>query len=226
MRFKFGHPEKIKFIIFVVSLVLLWYLGRYIPVDGSAIQEALRKFSLFYAGIIFVALYVVVTFFVWFSKDVFKVLSAVLFGAYVSTLFIWIAEIINAFILFYLARILGRDFAARHIKGKYKNLDDRLYKANFFWLFTFRFVPLIPFRFLDLASGMTGVPFRRYLLAVILASPLRIFWVQYVIVGVGESIFKKPQLMLEYLAVNKTVYIFSLIYLVLVILLIFKLKKG
>jgi uncharacterized membrane protein YdjX (TVP38/TMEM64 family) len=82
----------------------------------------------------------------------------------------------------------------------------------------FRAVPLIPFRFLDLACGLTGMPFKIYLIAVILGSPLRIFWVQYVLAGLGKSIFNNPYALVEYLLDNKILFMFSFIYLLLVIL--------
>lgn len=213
-----------KFLIFIILIILLWSLGRYFPVDTKNVEQYLKKFPVFYAGIIFVILYVIVTFFIWLSKDVFRFVAAVLFGAYISTLFIWIAETINAFVLFHLARYLGRGFVENSLGKDSKNLDERLAKTNFFWLFMFRLVPLIPFRFLDLACGLTKISFRKYLLAVILGSPLRIFWVQFVLAGVGKSIFNNPYALSEYLIQNKTLFIFSFIYLLLVILVATKIK--
>lgn len=216
-----------KFLVFIIALILIWYLGRFFHIDTQAIESSLRKFPVIYSGIIFIALYVIVTFFIWLSKDIFRFLAAVLFGAYFSTLFIWIAETINAFILFYLARSLGRGFAENILKANQKDLDRKLAQINFFWLFMFRSVPLIPFRFLDLTAGLTNISFKRYLLAVIFGSPVRIFWLQYVLCGVGKSIFSNPLALTEYLLQNKYIFIFSFIYLLLVILVTLKIKsKG
>lgn len=218
------HKKKIEFLILIIALILFWYLGRFFRIDTQALQRSLGRFSLFYSGILFVILYCFVTFFVWLSKDVFKFMGAVLFGAYFSTLFILIAEIINAFILFYLTRYLGRGFVEKSLEKRYKNLDQRLANINFFWLFLFRAVPLIPFRFLDIALGLTNISFRRYLIVVILGSPIRIFWVQYIVASVGESIFNNPYALVEYLLKNKTLFMFSLAYLILVIFLAVKFK--
>lgn len=205
-------------------MALTWYLGRFVNFDSQAALIFLKKVPFFYAGVIFVILYCTVTFFIWFSKDAFKLLGAVLFGAISSTLFIWAAEIINAFILFNLSRYLGRDFAEKTLKEKFNNLDDKLGRVSLFWLFLFRVAPLIPFRFLDIASGLTTISFRKYLAIVILGSPIRIFWVQYVLTGVGKNIFTNPYALSEYLVQNKTLFIFSLAYLILVILVLFKIK--
>ena len=48
--------------------------------------------------------------------------------------------------------------------------------VEFMKLFAFRSIPLIPFRFLDLAYGLTSIPFPKYFLVSAIASPVRIFW--------------------------------------------------
>jgi uncharacterized membrane protein YdjX (TVP38/TMEM64 family) len=219
--------NKIRFLIFVVLLVAVWYAGKLFSVNTEAVEAFLKKFPLVLSGLIFSGLYVAVTLFVWPAKDIFKIVGAILFGAYASTLFIFIAEIINVFVLFYLARSLGRDFVEQSLKksAKYGNLDEKLGGISFFWLFLFRFVPLVPFRFLDLACGLTKISFKRYLLAAILGSPVRIFWIQYVLSAVGKSIFTNPLVVSEYLLQNKTFMLFSLIYLLLIILVAGKIRE-
>ncbi|MCM8771415.1 MAG: VTT domain-containing protein [Candidatus Omnitrophica bacterium] len=162
------------------------------------------------------------------NKDIFKVAGAILFGAYTSTLFIFIAEIGNVFILFYLARSLGRNFVEQSLRksARYSNLDEKLGGVSFFWLFLLRFVPLVPFRFLDLACGLTKISFRRYLAAAILGSPVRIFWIQYVLSAVGKSVFTNPLALSEYLLQNKAFLFFTIAYFILVILVFLKIRKG
>lgn len=216
--------DRLKFLFFVAALVLFWFFGRFFPVDTEAIQKSLAQFPHFYSGVIFVLLYVVVSFFLWFSKDVFRFAAAVLFGAFLSTLFIWIAEIINTGILFHFSRGLGRNFVENSLKGKYRNLDQKLAGLNFFWLFMFRLVPLVPFRFLDLAMGLSKISFRRYFTAAILGSPLRIFWVQFVLAGVGRNFFKSPSLVAEFFLKNQNLFFLSILYLILMLIVGFKLK--
>jgi uncharacterized membrane protein YdjX (TVP38/TMEM64 family) len=167
---------------------------------------------------------VVVTFFVWLSKDFFWLAGALLFGAVFSALLVWIAEIINAFILFYLARCLGRGYVERSLAERYRKLDGKLGDLSFIWLFIFRAAPLIPYRFMDLASGLTRMPFKRYLAAVILGSAFKIFWLQYVLAGVGKSVFDNPAVIIEYFLSNKTLLMLSLIYPIFVIAVWLKIK--
>jgi uncharacterized membrane protein YdjX (TVP38/TMEM64 family) len=219
------YRNKIKFIVFVAILVLIWYLGCYIPLDAKDIQRCLGGLPAVDSALLFIFLYVSVTFFVWLAKDLFKVIAAFLFGAFLSTILIWMAEVINACILFFLARKLGRGFVAKTLSGRYSKLDDKLARVNFLWLFLFRAVPLIPFRFLDLTCGLTRIPFKKYLAAVVLGSPLRIFWVQYILVAIGKNIVYNPHLLSQYLLSNKPLFILSLAYLGLVIAVAWKIKE-
>lgn len=218
--------NKIKFLFFILGIILICLLTKYISVKQELIEPYLKRFPLVYSGIVFIILYVIGTFFVWFSKDIFRVTAAILFGAYFSTLFVWIAEIINAFVLFYLARILGRDFVEKKYGTRQKNLDEKLENISFFWLFMFRIVPLVPFRFLDLACGLTKINFKKYLMAVIFGSPLRIFWLQYILAGVGKSVFGNPYVLSVYLMQNKLLYIFSLVYIILVVIVALRLRRN
>jgi uncharacterized membrane protein YdjX (TVP38/TMEM64 family) len=220
-RFK----SSIKFLVLIAVLVLSWLLGRYYSFDTDRFNELLLRFPLFWSGLIFVFLYVAVTFFAWFSKDLFKVLGAVLFGAYLSSFLIWIAEIFNATILFHLSYFLGRDFVERSLKGRMKRFDQKLASAGFGGIFLLRIVPLVPFRFLDVAVGLTKVRFRQYLLAVIFGSPLRIFWIQYILAGVGKAFFKDPGVLIEYFSANRFFYFLSLVYVIAAIVVAFKMRS-
>jgi len=215
----------VKFLILTGILALVWFLGIFFHVDTAFVQGTLQKLPIFYSSVLFILLYCGVTFFIWLSKDIFRLISALVFGAYLSTLLIWVAEIFNACILFNLSRKLGRNFVENSLKGKLGNLDKKLGKLNFFWLFMFRSVPLVPFRFLDLGCGLTNLSFKKYLLAVILGSPLRIFWVQFVLAGVGAAVFSNPAALTEFLVANKPLFILSFVYIILVILVAFKFKS-
>jgi uncharacterized membrane protein YdjX (TVP38/TMEM64 family) len=220
-----SQKNKIKFLILVIALFLIWLLGRYFNLDIQAIRKSLEGYPLIYSAVIYIILYVVISFFVFFSKDLFWLMGAILYGAALSTLFICIAETINACILFYLARSLGRNYVWKTLTGKYKNFDEKLSNIGFFWVLVFRAAPLIPYRILDLAAGLTNIKFRKYLLAVILGSPVKMFWIQYILTAVGANFFKNPSLTISYFTQNPALLIFSFIYIILIITVIIKIKK-
>lgn len=226
MSFK-RYKSELGLLLLIISLAIIWYLGRSYHIDPAEVEGSLKKFPLFLSGAIYITLYVVITFFIFFSKDVFWVLGAVLFGAVFSTLVICLAECINAFILFYLARNLGRGYVEKKVSGKYKYLDEKLGKVKFLWLFIFRAAPLIPYRFMDLAAGLTSIHFRRYFTAVVLGTPLKTFWIQYILAGVGYNIFRNPSSLVQYFLSNRILFIFSFVYIIFIIAVLIKLKyKG
>ncbi len=212
------HQPEIGFFVLVATLFLLWFLGRFFNLDTPSLQSALARFPLSLRGVTYIALYVAVTFFVFFSKDFFWLAGAVLFGAGTSTLLISISEVINAFILFFLARFLGRAYVDRELSNRYRKLDERLSGLPFFWLFLMRAVPLIPYRFLDLAAGLTKIRFRRYLAACILGTPLKTFWLQSILVSVGDNIYKNPSAVVEYFLDHQALLFLSFLYILGVIL--------
>ncbi|MCX5706796.1 MAG: VTT domain-containing protein [Candidatus Omnitrophica bacterium] len=219
------YKRELGFLILIIGLLLFWYLGRYIPLNIPAIQSALSKFPLVLSSILYVVLYVVITFFIFFSKDFFWISGALLFGPFLSALLICIAETINAFILFYMARLLGRAYVEKQVSKKYQYLDAKLGRINFFWLFIFRAAPLIPYRFMDLAAGLTRISFKRYILAVILGSPVKIFWIQFILYAVGQSVVTHPAVLAEYFLSHKTFFLFSLVYIILMGLAVFKVSS-
>ncbi|MDP2939445.1 MAG: VTT domain-containing protein [Candidatus Omnitrophota bacterium] len=226
MKEKSASKNLFNFLALILILFFSWLLGRYCKIDTNYLQSLLLKFPFVIAGILFIFLYVVLSFFIWFVKDIFKVVGAIIFGAYLSSALVFLAEIINAVILFNLSHFLGRHFVENQLKGSFANLDKKISKLGFFGVFVLRAVPLIPFRFLDIAAGLTRVSFKEYFLACALGSPLRIFWLQFILAAVGLSIFKDTNAMAEYFLNNKIIFVFSLIYLALAIILGVFIKKS
>lgn len=216
----------LRFAVFILLLFALWFLGKTFKIDSRQIEESLRRFSLLKSGAIFVIAYVVITFFVWFSKDAFRIASAVIFGANISSLLVFIAESINAILLFHFARYMGREFIKeKFLKNKFSEWDRRFAKAGSPKLFLMRVIPLIPFRYLDLFMGLSGISFGRYFAVVVMASPLRIYWLQFILAGAGKSFLNNPSYLIEYLLAHRVVFLSSLAYLALTIILAFKLRS-
>ena len=219
------YSQELKFIAFILVILLLWYLSRYLGIDIPALQDSLSGYPLFLSASLYVLFYVTISFFLFFSKDVFWFSGALLFGPFLSASLICVAEFINAFILFYLSRFLGRGYVHKKLSGRYQALDEKLSRLNIFWLLVFRAAPLVPYRFMDLAAGLTGMRFGKYLVAVILGTPLKMFWIQYIVYAVGKSILNNPLALTEYFLNNKVLFLSSFIYIILVAMVIFKIMK-
>lgn len=217
MGIKIHKHHRLGLLIAILVLCLFFYLSRYISIDIPAIQKSLAAFPLSISAPLYVILYVIITFLLFFSKDVFWFMGAFLFGPYLSATLICIAEVINAFILFYTSRLLGRDYVEKKLSSKYRKLDEKLSKMNIFWLFILRAAPLIPHRFLDLAAGLTRISFRKYLIATIFGTPIKIFFIQYVIYSVGKDIFSDPVALMDYFLSHKILLYLSAGYIILFI---------
>ena len=128
------NKYRLELLILILVICSFWYLSRYFPIDISAIQRSLSVFPLAISAPLYIIFYVVVTFFIFFSKDLFWLMGALLFGPFLSATLICIAEVINAFILFYIARLFGRAYVEKRLSGRYHKLDEKLSSISLFWL--------------------------------------------------------------------------------------------
>jgi uncharacterized membrane protein YdjX (TVP38/TMEM64 family) len=212
--------------LIIAFLLLVIIVSKFFKVGPDELRQMLAAKSPFVVAVSFVFLYVAITFFIWLSKDIFRFIAAVIFGPILSTLLVFLAETINAVILFSLSRYLGKAFVDVLLKSSSRRgLRRHISQGGLWTLFALRAVPLIPFRFLDLICGLTQMRMSQYLMIVVLASPVRIFWVQYILSGVGEAAFRNPGLLIDYLRANQLAFVWSLVYLILAIALAFKLKR-
>jgi len=219
----FVNSKSLKFIILIAFLVICWVLGRFFYIDEFQYKHYLTKFPIALSGMIFSALYVVITFFVWAAKDVFKLVGAMVYGPVLSFLFIWIGEIGNACVLFFVSRRMGRDFVESKVGKKYAGLDEKISKLSFLDLFFLRAIILVPYRVLDLLSGLSKISFKKYLLAVFIGSPVRIFVVQYFLYLFIVLFNNDYSKLVEHLSDNFTVVGLSFIYMVASLFLVFRL---
>ncbi|MCK4882926.1 MAG: TVP38/TMEM64 family protein, partial [Candidatus Omnitrophica bacterium] len=198
-----ANNKVLKFILFLIVLAVCWYLGRVFDVDVAYYQGILARYPLALSGLIFVVLYVVTTTFIWFGpKDVLRISSAILFGAYVSTVFVWVGEMINSAIMFYLSRVLGREYVQQRFRVKAGELDKMKDDSSFLGVAAWRINPLIPFRLMDLGYGLTRISFKKYFCAIVIISFFRILWLQFILAGIGTSLFQDISAMLDYFLAN------------------------
>jgi len=221
----FLSSKRFKFILFIAFLAFCWLTGWFLKIDQDSVKDYLGHFPLALSGVIFVVLYVGVTFSMWAAKDLFKLVGALLYGAPLSAFLIWIAESLNAALLFLLARSMGRGFVEKRMGTRYARLDERIESLSFGDLLFLRAVILIPFRFQDLAAGLTRMDLKRYLSAVLLGSPLRIFVVQFFLVVFMASFGKDIMKTAEYLAAHRGIFFFSMAYALATVLLVVRLKR-
>jgi uncharacterized membrane protein YdjX (TVP38/TMEM64 family) len=221
MRLRFAAP-RVRFVLFLLFIIAFIFLGKLVSVDKGAIDAFLKRVPLPYACVAFAFLYVVGTFMIWYLKDPLKVVGAILFGAYLSTLLIYLAEIINACIFFKISKSLGQDYVEKSLTGRFKRFYEKIDDINLGWIFLLRAVPLIPYRVLDLGFGLSKLPLKKYILIVILASLPRIFWVQFILAGIKGFSMNGA---MTYFKQNHIVFFLSLAYFVVTSIVAFRMKK-
>jgi len=219
---KFFSRTNINFLIFIGFIFAFIFLGRYFSFDQQSLDRLFQKVPLSLVALAFAMAYVAGTFLIWQLKDPLKIIGAVLFGAYLSTLLIYIAEIVNAYIFFTLSRKLGRDFVEKKVKGRLKRFYEHIETMSLGWVFLLRAVPLIPYRVLDLSFGLSRFSFRKYLLVVLVASPPRIFAIQFVLAAVKGFSLEKTT---AYFMAHQTVALILVLYFLAAAVVVFKLKS-
>ena len=98
--------------------------------------------------------------------------GGLLFGTWPAFLLTFSAVMAGSLLVFWLARVLGRDFAdrfvSRKLSEKYQNVLRA--KAPVFLILAFLF-PFFPDDMLCILAGLTNLSFRRFALIVLLARP-------------------------------------------------------
>jgi len=195
-----------KFLLLVILAVLFLLGGKYFSIDQETCQNFLGNFPLALSAAVFVVLYIVVTSLIWLGpKDIFRIASAFIYGAFFSTLLVWIGEMGNVIVLFMLSRKLGRGYVEKRLKGGMKHLDETIAETSFWSIFFLKAFPIVPLRFLDLGFGLTKISLKKYFIISALGSPLRIFFLQFFL-SLGVETATNPYKMAEYLNENPLIW--------------------
>lgn len=214
------NKSLIKLFVLIGIFIVGFLIGRTFNIQIDDVRTFFGQFPLVLSGIVFVITYVASTTFILFGpKDVLRVSAALIFGPMVSTVFVWFGEICNAAILFSLSRKLGREYVQRKFKVKYQSIQGIHQKGmSVLGIFALRINPLVPFRLMDLSFGLGRVSLRKYVSVCLFGSVPRIFWLQYIIHGVGENLFQDTMSVYTYLIEHRSVLLYSVLYFVIILI--------
>lgn len=90
------------------------------------------------------------------------------FGEIWGAFYLMTAAMIGITATFLIARYFGRNLIEKMLKGKFKDLDERLAKNGFMTILFFRVIPLVPYEVLNYAGGLSRVKFKDYFFATFL----------------------------------------------------------
>ena len=164
-------PRKILILAALAGGLAAFYfldLGRYLTLESlKANREQLaglyREHAvLFAAG--FVAVYIAQTAFSLPGAAILSLGAGAVFGLFRGTLFVVTGATAGAVLAFLFSRTLLRDWVVRTFGARMEGIDRGLRENGLSYLLFLRLVPAFPFFLVNLASGITGIPLRTYVL--------------------------------------------------------------
>lgn len=158
----------IKLVLLVVLVTVGIVVFRYTPLSEHIQPERLKGFfegisGRWWAPLIYIAVYAGGCL-IAVPGVLLTVLGGLTFGTGYGTLYVIVGANLGASLAFGLARVLGREFVERHVKGPIDAIDRQLRNQGLLRVLQLRLIPLVPFNALNFACGLSGVRYRHYLL--------------------------------------------------------------
>ncbi|HEX9079633.1 MAG TPA: TVP38/TMEM64 family protein [Desulfuromonadaceae bacterium] len=166
------RPLILAVVALAVALFFRFDLGRFLTLESL---KANRQVLLdYYAGhrfamvAGFMAVYIVQTALSLPGAAVLSLAAGAVFGAVMGTVYAAIAATIGASLAFLVVRYLLRDAVAARFGHRLEGLNRELEQRGLNYLLFLRLVPVFPFFLINLAAGLTRLPFRTFLLGTMI----------------------------------------------------------
>lgn len=162
----------LRLLALIAVLALAGVVLRHLPADEIVSGETLGRLretlrGTWWGPAAFIAVYAVLAA-LDFPGLILTLVGGALFGFWWGALVNTVGANLGATGAFWLARALGRD-GVRVLVGDRLSRVDRLAEARGpLWLLRLRLIPVVPFNLLNLASGLTAMPWRGYAAATAL----------------------------------------------------------
>ncbi|MDP8256907.1 MAG: VTT domain-containing protein [Candidatus Alcyoniella australis] len=181
-RRKFGLRELCNLLVALLALALLTIYARRFDLSLEAVRTHAALIGPVRSFVFISLLYGLISTAPIPGRDLFKIAAAVIFGWLWSTLAIWIGEMVSALASFWLARIGGRSAVGWILGTRADTIDRMAIKFSPWAVFVARLLPITPYRYFNLACGLTAMPFGNYLVGSIPGTLLRTAFFQYLLV--------------------------------------------
>ncbi len=161
--------ELLKLLALLAVLALAWLVFRHVPIRELLTGDGLGRLGAtlrdaWWGSVAFVVLYAVLAA-LDFSGLVLTLAGGALFGFWWGALLNTIGANLGASAAFWLARALGREGLRVFVGDRLSGLDRLAEAQGPIWLLRLRLIPVVPFNLLNLASGLTAMPWRGYVAA-------------------------------------------------------------
>ena len=181
-KFSFHHYPISKIIkdaiIGVVVLLGLIFLARHLGDYITPAEEWIKSQGA-YGPVIFIIAFWIGTI-VFIPGNLYAIASGLLFGLVSGFIYISIAEVTGAIILFLIARYVARKTVERYLSKhpKFFEIDKIVSKKGIKMMILLRLVPL-PYTFLCYLLGVSEVTFKDYVIALVVIFPKLFLMVYY-----------------------------------------------
>ena len=140
-----------------VAILGVFFLDLDEVVSVRRIEDEILSWGPF--GVVASIALMVVHSFVPFPAEFVAVANGMLFGVVWGVAVTWTGAMLGAFAAFGLARLLGRPFVARVVRGRdnWRRIDQWTVDQGWQVLLISRFIPVIAFNLVNYAAGLTGV---------------------------------------------------------------------
>lgn len=162
----------IKLIIGMLLVVGVWWLVKCQCISlksftPAAIRDYIQSFGRL-AVLVYIFAYTLNTISIIPPIAALSLTAGLAFGAVWGAIYLMIAAILGTSATFMISRYFGRSLIEKMLRGKFKDLDERLAKNGFITILFFRVIPLIPYEILNYASGLSHIKFKDYFFATFL----------------------------------------------------------
>jgi uncharacterized membrane protein YdjX (TVP38/TMEM64 family) len=166
--------RQILILIAFAAVVAAFYfldLGKYLTLESLKANRGrladLRMEHAVLFSAVFVLVYIFQTAFFLPGAGILSLAAGAIFGVLQGTLFVVIGATIGGILAFLVSRTLLRDWVVRKFGGRMEGIDRGLRENGLSYLLFLRLVPVFPFFLVNLACGVTGLPFRTYALGTL-----------------------------------------------------------
>lgn len=203
MHRRLSNPQVIALAVIVVGLVFLALFFRKTGIlsqlgDLEQLRAYIQSFAP-WSAVVFFFLQLTSVIVAPIPSNLMATVGGMCFGFLMGGAITMTAVILGSSITFSLARVLGQQWAERVIgqklSPKYRELIER--KRDSFLVLAFLF-PFFPDDLLCILAGLTEIPFKRFLLIIVLTRP----WGLLFAAGLGSYLPSIPQWALPLVAVG------------------------
>jgi uncharacterized membrane protein YdjX (TVP38/TMEM64 family) len=147
-------------------------LGQYVTLESlkankGRLDDLHSRHAVLFV-VAYIALYIIQTALSLPGATILTLAAGAIFGSIWGTVYVNIGATVGATLAFLVARFLLRDWVVGKLGHRADALDKGLRESGLSYLLFLRLVPLFPFWLINLASGITGLPLRTYVVGTMI----------------------------------------------------------